>query len=50
MFKLSQPPVIRWAGFVVCLGNIDLGDLGVVAHHFQRAVAEQRLQGKDIAS
>jgi hypothetical protein len=35
---------------MVCLGKIDLGDLGVVAHHLQGAVTEQRLQGEDIAA
>jgi aminoglycoside phosphotransferase len=33
----------------MCPGNIDLGDLGVVAHHFQVAMAEQRLQGEEVA-
>jgi hypothetical protein len=45
----SQPPVNHRAGFVMCPGNIDLGDLGVVAHHFQVAMAEQRLQGEEVA-
>jgi len=47
---MSQPPVIRRAGFVVRPGNVDLGDLGAVAHHFQGAVTKQRLQGENIAA
>ena len=47
---MLQTPIICRAGFVVCLGNIDLDDLGVVTHHLQQAVTEQRMQGDNIAA
>ena len=28
--------------------NVDLGDLGVVPHHFERAVAQERLKREEI--
>jgi len=46
----SQPPVIRRAGFAVGLFHVYLGDLGIMTHHVQTAMAQQHLQGKDIST
>jgi hypothetical protein len=38
---LEQPPVIGWAGFAMCLLNINLGDADIVPHHLQAAAPQQ---------
>jgi hypothetical protein len=34
-----EPQIIHWAGFAVHSLDIHLGDLSIVPHHVQRAVA-----------
>jgi hypothetical protein len=41
----SQPPVIGRAGFAVGLFHVYLGDLGIMTHHVQDAVTQQRFAG-----
>ena len=48
-FKSLQPPVVRWAGTFVHLLHINLGHPCIVLHHGQVRMAQQCLQGKDIA-
>lgn len=36
------------AGFVVCLGKIDLSNLGIVPYHFDGAMTQQRLHSEVI--
>ncbi len=45
-----QAHVICWACLSMGLLNIHLRDLGVMAHHVQRTVTEQGLQGKYVAA
>ena len=49
MFGL-QSPVVGRARLAVRLRDVDLGNPRVPLHHLQRAVPQQRLQGKDVAT
>jgi hypothetical protein len=45
-----ESPIIHWAGFAVRIFYIYLRNLGIMAHHIQRAVAQQRLQRENIST
>lgn len=44
-----QMHVIGWTGFAMRLFHIYIRNLGVVAHHIQRTMSQQRLQSEHIA-
>ncbi len=50
MKRFLQSPIIRWAGFAMRLFHVRFRDTGVMAHHVQRAVPEQRLQRENVAA
>ena len=43
-----QMHIIGWAGFAMRLLHIYLRNLGVVAHHIQRTMPQEHLQGEHI--
>src|SRR3972149_2422841 len=45
-----QSPVVRWACAAVCLLYVYLGDAGIMSHHVQRRVTEQRLEREQVAA
>ncbi len=47
-FSWLQPHVVGWAGFAVCLFHIHIRNLSIVAHHIQRTMSQQRLQGEHV--
>ena len=47
MSNLLQSPIIYWAGLAVRVLHVYLSNLGIVAHHIQRAMPEQRLDDID---
>ena len=48
MSSLLQSPIIHWAGLAVRVLHVYLRNLGIMAHHIQRAVSQQRLQRENI--
>src|SRR5450759_2466886 len=48
MICALQSPIIRWAGLAMRLFHIHIRNLGIVAYHIQRTMAQQRLQGEHI--
>ena len=50
MSNLLQSPIIHWAGLAVRIFHVYLRNLGIMAHHIQRAVSQQRLQRENIPS
>ncbi len=45
-FSRLESHVVGWTGFAVCLFHIHIRNLGIVAHHIQRTMSQQRLQGE----
>ena len=43
-----QSPIIHWAGLAMRVLHVYLRNLGIVAHHIQRAMSQQRLKREDI--
>lgn len=43
-----QSPIIHWAGLAMRVLHVYLSNLGIVAHHIQRAMSQQRLEREDI--
>lgn len=45
-----QSPVVRWACAAVCLLYVYLGDAGIMSHHVQRRVTEERLEREKVTA
>ena len=45
-----QSPIIHWAGLAMRVLHVYLSNLGIVAHHIQRAMSQQRLEREDISA
>ncbi len=43
-----QSPIVHWAGLAMRVLHVYLSNLGIVAHHIQRAMSQQRLEREDI--
>lgn len=43
-----QSPIIHWTGLAMRVLHVYLSNLGIVAHHIQRAMSQQRLKREDI--
>ena len=45
-----QSPIIHWAGLAMRVLHVYLRNLGIVAHHIQRAMSQQRLEGEYVST
>lgn len=45
-----QSPIVHWAGLAMRVLHVYLSNLGIVAHHIQRAMSQQRLEREDISA
>jgi len=45
-----QSPIVHWAGLAMRVFHVYLRNLGIVAHHIQRAMSQQRLKREDISA
>jgi hypothetical protein len=45
-----QSPIVHWAGLAMRVLHVYLSNLGIVTHHIQRAMSQQRLEGEDISA
>lgn len=45
-----QSPIIHWAGLAMRVFHVYLSNLGIVAHHIQRTMSQQRLEREDISA
>lgn len=50
MNSLLQSPIVHWAGLAMRVLHVYLSNLGIVAHHIQRTMSQQRLKREDISA
>lgn len=48
MNEVLQSPIIHWTGLAMRVLHVYLRNLGIMAHHIQRAMSQQRLEREDI--